>query len=88
MLEKNFIHRLDLKGATPKITFDKENGTFSLTENIAKLYVEHMDEIILETIYQAYKDTECDSIIVLDKSEFKKFLMKYMPIYLKERDSE
>lgn len=47
-----------------------------------------LNETILNLIYQEYKDTEYDTVLILDKSEFKDFLLKYLPIYLEETANE
>lgn len=87
-LEKNIVHRINFE-RYKKIDMDYfETPMFRIQQKIATEIVEKYDEFVLELIYQAYKNTDCDSVIVLDKSEFKYFLLKYLPIYLKERNND
>ena len=85
-IDKNIVHRIDFSRVNKPFDLDNNisNFTYRFERHIAKEMVEKYDESILNLLYQAYKDTECDTLIVLDKSEFKKFILKYLPIYLKE----
>lgn len=78
---KNILHRIDFK--EPKI--ELVDSVIKIEQNIATQIVEKVDKEILDLLYNFYKDTECNTVIVLDKSEFKHFLLKYLPIYLEGR---
>lgn len=89
-LEKNILHRIDFdkdKLLNKNIDFNS-SLIFTYEKHIATKIAEKLDETILNLIYQEYKDTEYDSVLILDKSEFKDFLLKYLPIYLEERNHE
>lgn len=83
-IDKNIIHRIDFK--EPKI--DWVDNVIKIEQNIAKQIVEKVDNEIFEMLYDTYKDTKCDTLFILDKSEFKRFLLKYLPMYLQERSKE
>ena len=83
-IDKNIIHRIDFK--EPKIEW--VDNVIKIEQNIAKQIVENVDNQILEILYNTYKDTKCNTLFILDKSEFKHFLLKYLPMYLQERNKE
>jgi hypothetical protein len=89
-IDKNIIHRIDFDRVKLPIAQQHEFDGFvySMQQTIGKQIAESVDSEILEMLYNAYKDTECDTLIILDKSEFKYFLLKYLPIYLEERNEE
>lgn len=89
LIEKNVLHKIDFN-RNKSITMDTylENTIFKMTNTIATKYVEQMDNEIFNMLYQAYKDTKCDTLLILDKSEFKRFILKYLPIYLEERNND
>jgi hypothetical protein len=87
IIEKNVVHRIDFNRDKPiTMDMDSKNTIFKMTNTIATQCVEQMDNEIFNMLYQAYKDTECDTLLILDKSEFKRFILKYLPIYIKERN--
>lgn len=88
-IDKNIIHRIDFNRDKP-ITIDMDFGNtiFKMQQTIGKQIVEKVDNEILEMLYNTYKDTNCDTLLILDKSEFKRFLLKYLPMYLQERSKE
>lgn len=88
-IEKNIIHRIDFNRDKPiTIDMDFRNTIFKMQQTIAKQIAENVDNQILEMLYNAYKDTKCGTLFILDKSEFKLFLLKYLPMYLQERNKE
>ena len=80
-MNKNILHRIDFK--EPKI--ELVDSVIKIEQNIATQIVEKVDKEILDLLYNFYKDTKCNTLIVLDKSEFKHFLLKYLPMYLEGR---
>lgn len=88
-LEKNILHRIDFpKNKQTSIDFDIDNMIANIHIKVATDIREKYDEAVLNLIYQEYKNSDYDSVIVLDKSEFKYFLLKYLPIYLEERNND
>lgn len=88
-IDKNIIHRIDFNHDKPiTMDMDFENTIFKMTHNIATEIAEKVDEAYLDLLYKAYKDTDCDTLIVLDKSEFKHFLLKYLPMYMEDKEVE
>ena len=57
----------------------------SITTQIATAYVERIDEIILQSLYELYQG-KANEVIVISEVEFEKFLKRYLPIYLEEKE--
>lgn len=57
----------------------------SITTQIATAYVERIDEIILKSLYELYQG-KANEVIVINEVEFEKFLKRYLPIYLEEKE--
>ena len=81
-MDKNILHR---------IHYDREKLIDSYNANIIKIecnlittYAEKVDDYILKTLYMQYLDSDITDLFVVDKEEFKKFILKYLPIYLSE----
>lgn len=88
-IDKNIIHRIDFNRDKPiTMDMDFENTIFKMTHNIATEIAEKVDEAYFDLLYKVYKDTECDTLIILDKTEFKRFLLKYLPMYMKDKEEE
>ena len=77
----NMINRIQL----PPLPINFENEIASITRKIAVEYAKYVDEIILKSIYETYKGM-ADEVIVIDETEFKEFIYKYLPIYLKDKE--
>lgn len=77
----NMINRIQL----PPLPIDFENEIASITRKIAVKYEKYVDEIILKSLYETYKGM-ADEVIVIDETEFKEFIYKYLPIYLKDKE--
>ena len=77
------INRIQL----PPLPIDFENDKASITCKIAVEYAKYVDEIILKSIYETYKGM-ADEVIVIDETEFKEFIYKYLPIYLKDKEAK
>lgn len=83
-MDKNILHH---------IRYDREQPIDNYACNIVRMtgklitaYVEKVDEYILKTLYEYYKDTDITDLFVIDKQEFKNFILKYLPIYLNEEE--
>ena len=81
-MDKNILHH---------IQYDREKLIDPYNANIIKIecnltttYAEKVDDYILKTLYMQYLDSDITDLFVLDKEEFKKFILKYLPIYLSE----
>lgn len=79
----NMINKIQLPPLP--IDFDFENGIAKMTHKIAVEYEKKVDEIILKSIYETYKGM-ANEVIVIDETEFKEFIYKYLPIYLKDKE--
>lgn len=69
------------------IHFDRNlsfDGT-DLVEEILLVRVREIDEFIIKSLYETYKnDKKISQVLVISTEEFGKFLKKYLPIYMKE----
>ena len=87
-VKPNILHNIDFQRTEfPELKLeDIANGSASIhfEMKIAKEVVEKVDEDLLGWLYEQYKNTDCDKVIILDKSQFKLFITRYLPIYLKE----
>ena len=84
--KENFIEKFNFP-VLPKIQIDTVGKTVaSLERKIAFEEVEVVDEEILKQLFNIYKGSGVSDLYVIDKKEFKKFLIKYIPIYLKEKE--
>ena len=86
--EKNILHRIKYDKPILPIHIQNEIDSlmYSCEYNIATKITNKVDEAILETLYNEYLDSGYDELIILDKTEFEHFILKYLPIYLKERN--
>ena len=48
-------------------------------EEMAKSFSKHQDEIIINYLYEKYKDTKVSDVWVLSKPDFEKFLLEMLP---------
>ena len=87
-VDKSILYRMDFDRYR-EVDFNKNAGNFigKFEQKVLTTYVQEMDEIMFKLLYEEYEqNSDCDTLIVLDKSEFKKFIQKYLPIYLKESE--
>ena len=83
-LQKPF--KLDIKKDLPNNPI--EDYTWTIRREIQTSYINQFDEILLDMIFDEFKKSDATDLIVLDRAEFRKFLMKYLPIYIQEKDNE
>ena len=85
-LKPNVLHMVDFNRPTisPNIINEEASTVLRYEHTLAKKVVEYFDEEILIFLYEEYKNTDVNTLLVLDKSRFKDFILKYIPIYLKE----
>lgn len=58
---------------------------YTINQTIVTDRAKFIDDEILKTMYEAYKDI-ADEIIVLNETEFEKFIRKYLPLYMKLKE--
>lgn len=91
-VKPNILHSIDFQRTKfPELKLEHiENGSASIhwEMKVAKECAEKVDADLLEWLYEQYKNTDCDKVIILDKSQFKEFILRYLPIYLKEVQGE
>ena len=85
---KNIMYSFGFKrGNFPKIEMNNLENDYiaKITEKILVEKVQKVNEVILKSLYETNLEfTDIDTQLVIDKSEFEKFLLKYLPIYLEE----
>lgn len=87
---KNVMKTYEMPYNAKKIQdIDFENSTpvkFNLViafEEITKSFAEKTDEAIVNYLYGKYKDTDVSRVFVLSEPDFKDFLEKMLPKYMK-----
>ena len=84
-IDKSIIHSIDFN--RPLQPFDLNNEIFSIQRKIVFEHAKQLDNKIFEELYKSYNDlTDINTLYIIDEEEFKKFLLKYLPIYLKENN--
>lgn len=65
---------------------DDNKWKFSLDEKFVfkSQVVETFDNFILDSLYQEFLESEASHLVIINKQEFNKFLMKYLPMYVEE----
>lgn len=87
--DKNIIHSIKINEVKPNLKQIENRFLFEITDKIAFENVNKVDNAIIEHLYKTYKElTYINTLYVIDKEEFKKFLLKYLPIYLEEREND
>ena len=81
-MDKNILHHIHYDRGRP---IDPYNLNIAkLTGLLTTTHAEKVDEYILKMIYDYYLKSDITDLFVLDKEQFKKFILKYLPIYLSE----
>lgn len=65
---------------------EKGNNTYEeWAETIGAYIVAEKEKFILDKLYDICKEKDISTLYVINKIEFKKFLLKYLPIYIQEK---
>lgn len=81
-MDKNILHHIHYD-REPLI--DPYNVNFiKITGMLASTYAEKVDEYVLKQLYDYYLESDITDLFVIDKQQFKEFILKYLPIYLSE----
>lgn len=59
-----------------------------LVDKIIAVRVREIDDFLLRWLYETYKNEEISTAYVLSEEEFRKFLIKYLPLYQEEKDKQ
>lgn len=81
-MDRNIMHHIHYDKLPPIDNY--ACNIVKLTGKLLTSYNEKVDEYILKTLYDYYLDSDITDLFVIDKEEFKKFILKYLPIYLSE----
>ena len=80
------IHKVDLPRRDLNIDYLKmDDNVFSYTKELAITVAKQVDEAILSELYTLYKG-KADALVVIDEKEFEEFIMRYLPIYTREKN--
>ena len=79
---KNILHHIQYD--REKLIEPYNANIIKIESNLITTYAEKVDEYILKTLYMQYLDNDVTDLFVVDKQEFKKFILKYLPVYLSE----
>lgn len=83
-----------MKDIVKALAFDREkfipneDGIVTLVEKLSCERVKAIDDFIIKQLYEAYKDTEVSKLLIIDETEFEKYLKATLPNYLKEKGNE
>lgn len=85
----SILHKCHIKQPVEQV-LDAEFGSIIMkaTQRLAMASAKKVDKKVLRFLYQHYKELGATDIIVLNETEFKEFLLKYLPIYLKEKEEK
>ena len=75
LLEKEMSNK-DISTAINNIHYEINTSIIKAQESI--------DNELIKKLYEIYKDSNISDLIIIDENQFKHFLSKYLPIYIKE----
>lgn len=91
--DNDMFQKVRLQNPLTKIKENDNGTTFSMNETfitisqkLLKSLTENFDKYLLDALFKSYKDMGITSILVLDEEQFKEFLLKYLPIWKKEKE--
>lgn len=89
-VNKNILTRVQFPTdlLSNNIKFEKTDTSFTstaeITEKIMFASVKEYDSSVFNKLYDTYVGL-CDELIIINESEFERFIKKYLPIYLNEK---
>lgn len=90
MKENKMFARIDMPYKIKPIDYSKLNQVSTILSGSVNFVVEEINEYItdkiLEKLYQQYLDSDVNTIYVISKPKFKKFLLEMLPVYLNKED--
>jgi len=63
---------------------EKNSYCMSFMEQLVTAKVSQINDYAIKQLYDTYKDTDVSAIFIIDMEKFTDFLMRYLPVYLKE----
>ena len=60
---------------------------FEISESIIAVRMKKIERFIIESLYDAFKDTDISKIFLIDIEEFERFLIKMLPIWKEWEDA-
>ena len=96
-MSNDFKNDISSKYKTPilqRILLEKEMSNKDISTAINNIHYEintriikaqeSIDNELIKKLYEIYKDSNISELIIIDEVQFKHFLSKYLPIYIKE----
>ncbi len=81
---KPFLHRLEKPVQFEPIQQDVDNHIYSIQVKVQTEIIDKYDELIFNFLYEEFIKSDATDLVILDQTEFRRFLMKYLPIYMRE----
>lgn len=72
-----------------KIEESLENPyVFSIQQQVKTEIIDKYDELIFDLLYEEFMESDATDLVILDQTEFRRFLMKYLPMYVEEKNAK
>lgn len=72
-----------------KIEESLENPyVFSIQKQIKTEIIDKYDELIFDLLYEEFMKSDATDLVILDQTEFRRFLMKYLQMYMEEKNEK
>ena len=86
---KNFIYRAQkqLDPTIMKSAMNAEDYIYTIQRNVMIRWADILDDLIVEMLHKEFLESDAAELIVMGKAEFREFLMKYLPMYVKENQA-
>ena len=79
------IEKLEFNRAI--IKFNPDSLESSSIINNAIIKVQHrIDDELMKTLYEIYKDSDISTLYVIDENQFKRYLLETLPKYLESKN--
>lgn len=89
--DKWVVHRIvfpDNWGKEPEVFKHENFEKYTIEHNIGIEIIEHYDKWLLDFLYEQYAKLGAHTLFILNKTQFKDFISKYLPKYMEELKNE
>ena len=89
--DKWFIHRIvfpDYLKKEPEVFKHENFEKYTIEHTIGVEIIEQYDKRLIDFLYEQYAKEGVHTLFILNKSQFKDFLLKYLPKYMEELNDE
>ena len=87
MVQPIFFERIKPIKPIKDISSIENSINFNFNFDVIKVK-ERIDNVLINKLYEIYKNTDIDELIVINEEQFKKFLLNYIPVYIKNDGNE